>query len=297
MGLRMIEQLSPILHPEEKLKANELVIAGVVRTVYITCAQVNGYKKNAPRQQIVDMFEGILRLFLTMKSIEKIKPASFIASFYSSSSSSSSTTSSASSSNRASVVIENETQQKSESGEEGAEGTEGTEGSASIPLPPPIEGFLSTMTTTSSSEQDENEKNKESEEEEPLDDSESASSSGSSEGEESLFCAIFDACKLLMEKIVERACPTLVQVATDDSSATLSPHKKQHQQRVLSPSVANAKGSPQKLAHKSMVLWLMFGCKFVNKALEMMGPERADDERVLSLIESLQHIEVALPDL
>ncbi len=48
---------------------------------------------------------------------------------------------------------------------------------------------------------------------------------------------------------------------------------------------------------RELVFWLMFGCKFTNKVLEMLGPDRvANDENMVAVLASLQSLEIALPD-
>ena len=48
---------------------------------------------------------------------------------------------------------------------------------------------------------------------------------------------------------------------------------------------------------RELVLYLMFGCKFTNKVLEMLGPERvANDENMVAMLKSLRTLEISLPD-
>lgn len=48
---------------------------------------------------------------------------------------------------------------------------------------------------------------------------------------------------------------------------------------------------------RELVFWLMFGCKFTNKVLEMLGPERvAHDENMVAVLQSLQKLEITLPE-
>ena len=42
---------------------------------------------------------------------------------------------------------------------------------------------------------------------------------------------------------------------------------------------------------------MMFGCKYVNSTLDMLGADRADEKGLTLLLESLESLESALPDL
>lgn len=41
---------------------------------------------------------------------------------------------------------------------------------------------------------------------------------------------------------------------------------------------------------------MMFGCKYVNRTLEVLGSEQADEKGVQSLLASLQQMESLLPE-
>ena len=45
-----------------------------------------------------------------------------------------------------------------------------------------------------------------------------------------------------------------------------------------------------------VVLWMMFGCKYVNQTLEVLGSEQADERGVASLLGDLQSMEELLPE-
>ena len=47
---------------------------------------------------------------------------------------------------------------------------------------------------------------------------------------------------------------------------------------------------------KQVVLWMMFGCKYVNQMLEAMGSQQADERGMHELLGSLQQIESLLPE-
>lgn len=83
----------------------------------------------------------------------------------------------------------------------------------------------------------------------------------------SLRAAIYQSCKLLMEHIVEVSQPQLSKIAGQEASAS----------------------------SKEIVLWLMFGCKFTNKVLELFGEHLAADGKMQELLGCLQTLEVALP--
>eukprot|EP00047_Mylnosiga_fluctuans_P024872 m.172348 g.172348 ORF g.172348 m.172348 type:complete len:313 (+) comp9945_c0_seq5:1554-2492(+) len=84
--------------------------------------------------------------------------------------------------------------------------------------------------------------------------------------QESIRNVLYDACRLLMEHIVEVSQPQL----SDLAMAAASP--------------------------RDLVLWLMFGCKFTNNILELFGPDHLDgDGKFHELLHMLQSLEVALP--
>ena len=269
-GVRLVEQTIHLLLPDEREQLTAAAINAVVRYIYVACAQISGYKSKAPRQEVLDLFEGMLRMFQTLKAIDKIKPAAFLRELPAAA---------------ASVVAVSHDE---------AEVPSGVPPPPPPPPPPPMMMMESMPCTPSRTRQSV-------EPSADLDKSilpETSAEASVNEADELLCCAIFDACKLLMERIVERARPTLVSAA--GSSPVASPsalHRKSAAKSnvaVGSPSIT-ANGSAA--GNKSVMLWLMFGCKFVNKALEMMGPERFDDERVLGLVDALQHLEDSLPDL
>lgn len=45
---------------------------------------------------------------------------------------------------------------------------------------------------------------------------------------------------------------------------------------------------------RNIVLWMMFGCKYVNRMLEFLGSERADEQGMGDLLASLEQVENAL---
>ena len=45
-----------------------------------------------------------------------------------------------------------------------------------------------------------------------------------------------------------------------------------------------------------LVLWMMFGCKYVNQTLDMLGSQQAGDMGVQSLLADLQNMEDLLPN-
>ena len=47
---------------------------------------------------------------------------------------------------------------------------------------------------------------------------------------------------------------------------------------------------------REVVLWMMFGCKYVNQMLEAMGSQQADERGMHELLGSLQQIENLLPE-
>lgn len=47
---------------------------------------------------------------------------------------------------------------------------------------------------------------------------------------------------------------------------------------------------------REIVLWMMFGCKYVNQMLEAMGSQQADERGMHDLLGSLQQIESLLPE-
>ena len=48
--------------------------------------------------------------------------------------------------------------------------------------------------------------------------------------------------------------------------------------------------------NQQIVLWMMFGCKYVNQMLEAMGSQQADERGMHDLLGSLQQIESLLPE-
>ena len=44
------------------------------------------------------------------------------------------------------------------------------------------------------------------------------------------------------------------------------------------------------------MLWMMFGCKFVNQTMEMLGNEQADERGIQDLLSQLEQMENLLPD-
>ena len=47
----------------------------------------------------------------------------------------------------------------------------------------------------------------------------------------------------------------------------------------------------------TLTLWLLFACKFVNRVLESIGPDRVvGDDAMKKVLHSLHSMEVALPD-
>ncbi len=45
-----------------------------------------------------------------------------------------------------------------------------------------------------------------------------------------------------------------------------------------------------------IVLWMMFGCKYVNSILEVIGSQQADERGVKDLLQQLQQMESLLPE-
>ena len=44
------------------------------------------------------------------------------------------------------------------------------------------------------------------------------------------------------------------------------------------------------------MLWMMFGCKYVNQTLEAFGSDHADQGGMMELLNDLQQMECLLPD-
>eukprot|EP00118_Oscarella_pearsei_P014088 m.118673 g.118673 ORF g.118673 m.118673 type:complete len:697 (+) comp37655_c0_seq17:47-2137(+) len=73
-------------------------------------------------------------------------------------------------------------------------------------------------------------------------------------------------------------------------------HLLQHISGAAEPILSLPKGmSPD--SSKQVILWMMFGCKYVNATLDMLGADCADEKGLNSLLESLQCLESALPDV
>ena len=45
-----------------------------------------------------------------------------------------------------------------------------------------------------------------------------------------------------------------------------------------------------------IMLWMMFGCKYVNQTLEALGSDHADQRGMMELLNDLQQMECLLPD-
>ena len=45
-----------------------------------------------------------------------------------------------------------------------------------------------------------------------------------------------------------------------------------------------------------IMLWMMFGCKYVNQTLEALGSDYADQGGMMELLNDLQQMECLLPD-
>ena len=45
-----------------------------------------------------------------------------------------------------------------------------------------------------------------------------------------------------------------------------------------------------------IMLWMMFGCKYVNQTLEALGSDHADQGGIIQLLNDLQQMECLLPD-
>ena len=45
-----------------------------------------------------------------------------------------------------------------------------------------------------------------------------------------------------------------------------------------------------------IMLWMMFGCKYVNQTLEALGSDHADQRGIIQLLNDLQQMECLLPD-
>eukprot|EP00053_Salpingoeca_punica_P025880 m.18616 g.18616 ORF g.18616 m.18616 type:complete len:315 (-) comp8213_c0_seq1:384-1328(-) len=77
-----------------------------------------------------------------------------------------------------------------------------------------------------------------------------------------------------------------------DSCQRLMEHIMKQTQCLAAPS-----GTPQKSQSHDLVLWLMFGCKFINRVLDMVGQDRvATDEKMKEVLKALQSLEDNLPD-
>ena len=45
-----------------------------------------------------------------------------------------------------------------------------------------------------------------------------------------------------------------------------------------------------------IMLWMMFGCKYVNQTLEALGSDHADQRGMMKLLNDFQQMECLLPD-
>ena len=51
-----------------------------------------------------------------------------------------------------------------------------------------------------------------------------------------------------------------------------------------------------RIVFTQIMLWMMFGCKYVNQTLEALGSDHADQGGMMELLNDLQQMECLLPD-